>query len=267
MALLAALLGAAAVLLCAAPALPQAPLRVILIDHGNVALGRKLQAEGSYAGFSFVEPSALDGSAPDAARLERAGAAAVIELASEEQVELTVASSREASARVSLVRRAGDAESFPLRVIEQLRAQLVDLGWQLPTDAEPPAAPAAPPVLPATPATSEALDAAPSPSSEPAAPRLWLKGGSSVLLAAGGVGPSAHGLLGAELQWGDVWGVGAVALLPLHQNEIRGLEGEADVSVNVFSVQASVRQPLGARWLGTAALGPGLVVLPLSADA
>ena len=253
----------------------EAPLRVLVLDQGNPALARKIRAEGRYAGFALLDAAALGGEAPDAAGLARTGAAAAIEISAHEQVRLYLTSSEGAYSQVSLEQRAGDAESFPLRVIEQLRARLVDLGWALASESAPKESAAtsqadivrAAPSPPASGRMSVNDAAAGAPSSAPRAWRFWLQGGLSVLDAAGGVGVMAQGVLGAQLEWDAGWGLGALALLPLSDNEVRKSQGEADVRLYLYLLRASYSRPLAGAWRWTAAAGPGLALLPLTADA
>jgi len=260
--------GLALLCCCLGTARAEAPLRVLVFQRRSPALARKILAEGRYAGFQMEALSAPDPASSAGVRAP-SGAAAAIEVVSDDEVILTVNGTSSSGSEAYRLERTNEAESFPLRVVEYLRARLTDLGWALPDEVAlttPPAVVPAP--LPPTrsPPDDRTGQAPPTPSSPGRSWRVWLNGGLGVLRASGGLGTSAQGLLGARLSAG-AWGVAALALLPLASNELQQPEGEADVGVNVYLLQASYERRWGEGWGGALAVGPGLAVLSLDADA
>ncbi|HTV23645.1 MAG TPA: hypothetical protein VMG12_33375 [Polyangiaceae bacterium] len=97
---------------------------VLIVGRGSVALSRKLRAEAAYAGLRPI------GRAP------QAGAPATLRVLSDGRVLLAVEGvDREQRFEQTLEARPGEREAFALRVVEQLRARLVDVGWTLPEPA------------------------------------------------------------------------------------------------------------------------------------
>lgn len=252
----------------------EAPLEVLLLPNGSPTLARKIAAEGRYAGLSLVELTTLD-QKTSAEALARSGASAAVEVVSDQEVLLTVTSQQAAESRVFRLRRTNEAESFPLHVIEHLRAELTDFGWALPEEsrASPVPSPAHSEVVPPAraqaplPAGDRTDGGGARSSARGARWQFWLNGGLSALRAGGGLGTMIHGLLGIRLEPGGGWGAGALVLLPLASNELQQPEGEAEVSVTAYLLQASYAHQLGAGWQGALAMGPGLAVLPLAATA
>lgn len=99
---------------------------VLIIGAGSPELMRKLRAETAYAGFHPTE------------RASDSGAPATLRILSRERVELSVEGvDRKQRFEQTLVSRPNERDSFALRVVEQLRARLADVGWTLPEEAAP----------------------------------------------------------------------------------------------------------------------------------
>jgi hypothetical protein len=252
------------VLAPAGPALGADSYDVLIIGDGNPELLRKLRAEAAYAGFRPIE-------------LERAeGTAATLRVLSGERVELSVAGAGgEGRFEQTLVSRAGERQSFALRVVEQLRARLVDVGWTLPTDASPPPAPS-----PADTGTSGGADVTgvrgdgrpvvtrrdPGPSDDASATtgatgRVWLDAAVVSSWAKGGLGVTLHAGVGLQLDLDGVWHARATSLWPLHEAELEANEGEASVAWTGFTATLARSLPLPRPWLGQVGLGAGLLVI------
>ena len=178
----------------------------------------------------------------------------------------------------------GEGDAFALRVIEHLRARLVDLGWSLPSEpastlghrAASNGAPAEPTPAP-DPASSRRVDAARDPidpidvmgtESDPDehAPRLWLGVGAAASRAAGGLGLVPHAVLGARLEPSSRWGLGLQAFVPLAAGEIEGGEGSARSRWYALIAGAQLSVLRRAPWFASVGLGGGLLMLDVSAE-
>lgn len=283
----AALLGAAwlvaAAALLARPAAAAEALD-IAIAGDNPELSRKLRAEIGYAGFV-----AVDGAAGT-------GPAASIRILSADRVRLSVQRANDAARFEQILeRRPGEAESFALRVVEALRARLVDLGWTLPepsSAAMGPSSSGAEPSetasMPSGGAATEGSDgiaadpavAEPSPGTgfdgEPSdadrAPseasrgdarglRLWLGAGASGAWSFGGLGLTPHAQLAVRADLGPDWSAALGASLPLVSTELDAAEGEAQVSWWAYTASLERSLPLPGAWFGGFGLGAGLFVV------
>lgn len=281
-----------AALLAAAQHARAAPLASLsIIDAGNQALTRKLRAESAYAGFTSVDAVAgagQSGTPPEPV--------AVIRVLSPSRVELRVASLDGRVDTIELVRADGEGDSFALRVIEQLRASLVDLGWQVPPERSPPVPASASPAS----ATSgsaiqddgppgvamEALSGAARPASGAALPTsdaesprfdaaevaaspavLWFDAGLAAYWAAGGLGVAPHVLLGLRGSYDARWGASVTALLPLASDDVVAPEGLARLSWSLFAAAVDHELPLPAPWSASAGVGAGLLVVGVRGDA
>jgi hypothetical protein len=132
--------------------------RVLLLDLDQGDLARRLLAELTFAGLAPI-PMTRDLDADTAPNAE-----ALVRVISERSVQIEIVDSA-GHRTYSSTLRATQAETttFPVRVVEQLRARLLDLGFELP---EAPLQEKAPPqeATPASPLTnpeSPTLDAAP----------------------------------------------------------------------------------------------------------
>lgn len=259
------------------------PVRVAIVDDGSAELSRKLGAEASYAGFGVNEGSGdilLDGSL-----------AARIRVLSRERVELALLGPGGTSERREVLAQApGEADAFALRVMEHLRARLVDLGWSLPsapanaspaasgarqTDAEPSgsAAQRQGDLLPQPASTrgaaaAEGIDAAghepPAPASK--TPLLWLGAGAAASRAAGGLGLVPHAVLGVRAEPSPAWGLSLEAFVPLLAGEIDGGEGSARSRWYAVVVGVDVSLLRSAPWFASVGIGGGLLLLDVSAE-
>lgn len=244
------------------------PARVAIVDGGSAELGLKLRAEASYAGFGV---SASSGEL----RLGDVPAARVRAL-SHERVELELLGPDGARQQRELLTQApGEGDGFALRVVEHLRARLVDLGWSLPSE---PASPAGqlgdpPPPEPASSPRAEAVvegaDAGGVDSSAPrdvGARRLWLGAGAAASWAAGGLGLVPHAVLGARLEPSSRWGLDVQAFVPLAAGEIQGGEGSARAHWYALLVGVELSLLRREPWFAALGLGGGVLLLDVSAD-
>ena len=272
---LVALLGAGS------PAKAAANVEILIIDAGSAELARKVRAEAAYAGFVTRTRSA---GSERTQRARGAQAPASIRVDSLDRVELRVTTDDATVHTQELVRDPGEGDSFALRVVEQLRARLVDLGWQLPdasesteasepTDANEPteAPPASVPPQPAGVLSDDATRAA-TPTvgveaSDAARPvMLWLDAGVAGSWARGGLGATPQARLGLRATFGAGWGASVTSLLPLLDNEVAAAEGEASVSWYLFGAGLEHALPLPGPWLASAGMGAGLLVLGVQGD-
>lgn len=283
----------AALLAAVAHAEPTPLATVSIVDAGSPALARKLRAEAAYAGFDEVR-SGNPGEAPE----PEMAPLAVIRVMSANRVELSVAAFEGPGRSMEFARAEGEGDSFALRVIEQLRASLLDLGWDVP--AQPGAAGAVPaaraddeamlsgaaaPSPPASPRAAEASAPPASVATEP--PRragadalsgdalgsspasrslLALDAGMAASWATGGSGVAPHALLGLRGSQGG-WGASLTALLPLAGSDITAPEGEAHVSWHSFSAGLERELPLSAAWFASGGLGAGLLLIDVRGEA
>ncbi len=267
--------------------------RMVLISDGAPDLGRKIAAEAESGGFEVVERPLGDAQHLEEERgLE---AVALIVVRSAQDVEIRVG---RPDARVVSVLRLPTAEpgTFPLLVVEEVRARLVELRlWlpepssvptphvpgsdprgpdgeaQAPQRSEPPAASSAAPVAAPRPiATAPAPKDGEQPArTEPigATAWLWLGAGPAMVIPAGGLGPTAHGLVGATFEPGARWRLGGLAFLPLHDTTITGPEGEADISSTILAARIAYAPWRSGRWSATAGVGGGPLILAMQAAA
>lgn len=267
-----AVLLALAVVARALPAAAEQAERVALAGASSPELGRKLRAELSYAGFDPADPDSVP------------RAPATLLVLTPERVQLSVQSTRDGAAFTQTLERApGEGDSFALRVVEVLRARLVDVGWTLPEPDRPggdaarePASsgpPAAPAAEPSAPAADAALSAEPGVVSE-AAPRaasgglgLWLGAGALGSWAPGGLGITPHAALSVRAELGAAWGASLLAQLPLLDAEIESDEGEARVAWTALGASVDHRLPLAAPWFSSLGLGAALFVLDAAGEA
>ena len=248
----------------------------IAIAGDNPELSRKLRAEIRYAGFAAVDGAAKPGQA-----------AASIRILSADRVQLSVQRPNDvAGFEQVLERRPAEAESFALRVVEVLRARLVDLGWTLPptssSAAEPPSVGAddvpaetlaTPAPVVAEPPAETAPDADPANDAEPvpSAPatsgaasrglRFWLGGGATGAWSFGGLGLTPHATLALRADLGADWSAALSAGLPLATSELDAAEGEAEVSWWAYTAAVERTLPLPGAWFGGIGLGAGLFVV------
>jgi hypothetical protein len=228
--------GALLAAVARAGATPLATLSII--DAGSAALARKLRAESAYAGFSTVGAVA-GGGAPGQAMEP----VAVVRVVSASRVELRVAALDGHVSRIELVRADGEGDSFALRVIEQARARLVDLGWEVPAERSPAgnagsasAAELSPPgnaesasaAEPSPPGNAESASAAPN-AGERASPVASVAlerpaGAASDRLSDAALGPDAtpRSLLALDAGIAASWAAGGVGVTP---HALLGLRG------------------------------------------
>lgn len=241
--------------------------QVEVVDEGDPELARKLRAEVLYAGFVLAAPSQR-ASLGDGTGARGEAPLASIRVASDSRVELAVAHASPSSmwSAQTVVRRPSERDSFALRVVEQLRARLVDLGWQAPATSLPPAPPASLPAAaaPQAPAVAEAPRAA---SDTSRAATLWLVAGAGGSWATGGLGALPHGSLGVRVELGPTWGAGLTARLPLADRQVAASEGEAQASWQLWSAGMDYALPLSRAWAASAGMALGLLVVDVQAKA
>lgn len=257
------------------PAAAEQAERVAIAGSGSPELGRKLRAELSYAGFGAADST----SAPRAP-------ATVLVLAPD-RVQLTVQSTSDGDPFTQTLDRApGEGDSFALRIVEVLRARLVDVGWTLPEperSPEPQPSPEPAASEPPEPGAATAPEAEPAPlpaaaEAEPssgldpaAAPSgglgLWLGAGALGSWAPGGLGITPHAALSARVEPGRAWGATLLAQLPLRDGAVAAEEGEARIAWTALSAAVDHRLPLAAPWLCSLGLGAALFVLDAAGQA
>jgi hypothetical protein len=258
----------------AEPAAAAEALDIVISDGESPELSRKLRAEVGYAGFVAVD---------DASRASQAPAS--IRILSADRVQLSMQRASDTTRfEQTLERRPAEGESFALRVVEQLRARLVDVGWTLPAkggarEQEPANAPLA------ADATAERsfetrIEDTPSetgaerPRAEtrsvgdgPSGLRLWLGAGAAGAWSFGGLGVTPHAALSLRADLGPDWGAALTANLPLMSTDLAGAEGEASVTWSAFTAAVEHTLPLPSGWLGGIGLGAGLFVLDAEGQA
>ena len=261
---------AAAALCVLAPSAVADVFEVRLVAPDAPELARQLAAELEFAGFVAVAVTS------DAAASERAA----LRVLSSARVELTVQRAADGSRlQRTLVRDAGEGDAFALRVVEQLRAHLVDVGWSLPEPhrQEPAAAPepaleTPPSLASATPAqtpaaTGEADTATPSGGPEPrSAPlRLWLDAGLTASAALGGVvTPQVE--LGAALEL-EPFRASVFTWLPPLDSDVEADAGVGHLRWFALGGAGHWALPLSSLWVADAGLGAALFVLDVRGEA
>jgi len=257
---------AAATLCALAPSALGDVFEVQIVAADAPELARQLAAELAYAGFVAVAVT-NDGAASERAALR---------VVSSARVELTVQRAADGSRlQRTLVRDTGEGDAFALRVVEQLRAHLVDVGWSLP---EPPRQEgAAAPEPEATPVPAPpAQTPEPTPEADAPAPddgartratplRFWLDAGVTASGALGGViTPQVE--LGAALELEPLRASLFAWLPPLD----RDVEADAGVAhLRWFALGGGVQWafPLSSLWVADAGLGAALFVLDARGEA
>lgn len=294
-------LALAALTLLALPARAE-PHDVLIIGDSHPDLARKLRAEAAYAGFRPLERAPGAGRRGGAPGEGAPGSAApaTLRVLSRERVALTVDGlDGERRFEQTLVASPGERDAFALRVVEQLRARLVDVGWTLPeepapasagSDASAPAeaapgdapSPTASAALPATDRTelggadgrgrddgafTDAGAESRAPAGAGRAGRVWLDAGVGSSWASGGLGAVPHAALGAALELGAGWQARATSLWPLRDATLEESEGQASVTWTGFTATLAADVGLPRPWLAQAGLGGGLLVLDARGDA
>jgi hypothetical protein len=235
---------------------------VRVVDRGSPELGRKLDSELRFAGFA-VQRTKSDAEAP------------ALRVADPDRVELVLSRPGEVEVVTqTLIRRAEDGDAFALRVVEHLRARLVDLGWSLPEAGSPSdavedeASLAAPPPLQPPPVS---LSPPPEARSEPwplrPVPTLWLDAGVHGSLAVGGLGVTPHGVLGARLDLSQRLGLSLTGFFPLGFNDFAAEEGEAELAWHVFIAGIDYSPRLPEPWFASVGLVAGLLVIDVEGSA
>jgi hypothetical protein len=195
------------------------------------------------------------------------------------QVDVVGSDAHGTDSRVLQPRR-GEGETFPVRVVEELRARLVALGFELPDD-QAPARSEREPALPA-PATTEPARTTTRTTTKATATgtgtgraeleiaqplTFWASGGMGGIIAAGGLGPAFAGVLGLRGQADGGGSVRLAALLPLSDSGVTAPEGEVEVSVWAFFAEAEYPTRLAQDWVLSLGLGAGLVTLAMRPEA
>lgn len=242
----------------------RAEVVVRVIEGGSAELARKLGSELRYAGFGVQ-------------RSRGAARAPALRVESAEAVELLLTRPDDAEVVAqTLLRREQDGDAFALRVVEHLRARLVDLGWSLPeadaaptveVEAQPLDLPLPAPLPPRTPIIDR-----PAPSDAGAltlrpVPKLWLDAGVHASLAAGGLGLTPHGVLGARLDLTQRLGLSLTGFFPLAFNDVAAAEGEAELAWHVFVAGVDYSPRLPEAWFASAGLRAGLLVIDVEGSA
>jgi hypothetical protein len=256
--------------------------RVIVLDGKNQNLARRIRAELSFTGLTVVESPRGEFEREDVAALTDGGYDATIRILRDGSVQVDVVGSdaHGTDSRVLQPRR-GEGETFPVRVVEELRARLVALGFELPDDQAParserePALPAPATTEPArtttrttTTATATGTDQTGRAELEIAQPlTFWASGGMGGIIAAGGLGPAFAGVLGLRGQADGGGSVRLAALLPLSDSGVTAPEGEVEVSVWAFFAEAEYPTRLAQNWVLSLGLGAGLVTLAMRPEA
>lgn len=256
--------------------------RLLLVSDGGPELARKIAAEATVAGFDVVEwPLASLGSAVTDPSPE---VVAIVIVRSPSEVELRIG---RGGARTTslLVEPTAEPATFPVLVVEEARARLVELRLWVPAPSLAATAPP-PPVLPeppraggqATPPTAAGERAAhpavtrpvgepPSVDASSSHAWLWIGAGPALLLPAGGLGPTVQGLVAATVEPHHRIRIGAVALLPLHDTSVEAAEGAADVGVSLMALRLAYAPWRDGPWGASAGIGGGPLVLAMRAQA
>jgi hypothetical protein len=256
----------------AQPAAAAEAVDIAISEGESPELSRKLRAEIGFAGFVAVDGSGPSNQAP-----------ASIRVLSADRVQLSVQRASDATRfDQTLERRPAEGESFALRVVEELRARLVDVGWTLPEkhsieEPAPARSLAAPaggdrPHEPSIEGTIDSNEAGaeraiaepPSIGGGASEVRLWLGAGATGAWSFGGLGVTPHATLSLRADLGTYWAAALSANVPLVSTHLAGAEGEADVAWSAFTAAVEHALPLPPGWLGGIGLGVGLFVL--SAD-
>lgn len=259
------------------------PPRIVVVDQGSIELTRKLRAEALQVGFE-VSDARQDPSASDLALLARGRAAALVRVLSNEQVEVHIATpNAEEPYLQTLTLRPVERDSFALRIAEELRARLVELGVWAPEPVSEPAGalpnrqgdarPREPQREPTRATLTPVFEPAPrdrrevEPQEGHSRPSIWFDAGLAGTLPTGGLGPTPHGVLGMRLEPLPQWGIFGAALLPLQENQLAELEGQARVNVSLFGGGLDYSTERARRWFFAGGLGAGLLVLSMRGEA
>jgi hypothetical protein len=269
-------LVAVTIMVIALPAQANERARLVLLSDPRSELTRRLHAEAAEVGLALVGPSSGQDDDPPGRLAERYGAGGVIRVASPTTVELWFLP-REGGApqHVMLRAQSGEEASFAFRVVEEVRARMIELrlpegdsnapGSRLPAGKGPTeGANAEPPVTPAQTERADARARGASPS-EPSV--VALSGGIGATSAEGGMGTTVHAALGLRATLASRWSATAQALLPWTRNGFSGLEGSASAGVYLFTGQVNrVVWRSDPSWSATLGAGAGAVMLAMKSE-
>jgi hypothetical protein len=263
------------------PARADANVRIVVFSQGNVELARKVVAEAAQAGLQVVVVAGRAGEYQP--ELDRVHAVALVAIQSEDHVELyTAGGASHTASSEQLARRPSEGDAFPLRVVEQLRARLLELNLLIeakpPTAADSGSGATASPVRPMVtearaverqlpaPAPVEDNRSSATPRSVLGRSSHWLRAGTAGTLPFGGVGPTLHAALGWRLEARNGVGADLSAWLPLMRNSVSASEGAAriDVTLLLAGLHYSL---LAERWVASVGVGGGTLVLDMRAEA
>jgi hypothetical protein len=229
--------------------------RVSIVDLGSVELARKLRAEAAYAGFEVARSSA--------ASVDNAPAV-VFQVESPERVALAFnrPDGNPVPSQV-LTPVPGEGDGFALRVVEAVRARLVDLGWEVPgpiTPTQPSASPRAALVErePKTRSVPALDNPTPAAKDDSESPHFWLGAGATGTFAAGGLGLLPLASLSLRADISSNWGASLTGFVPLAEGEVQQAEGTAEVAWYGVTAGVHLLLPLGTAWFADGGLGAGV---------
>lgn len=261
------LVACCCILLGATTALAADVPRVTLVDEGSAELTRKLHAEATYAGFEVELGKPTSTSEPSA---EFESSAVVLHVTALDRVVLEFEQPDGARAADQvLVMTPSDGESFALRVVESVRARLVDLGWQVPKPRDDGSASAA--VVEPTQAPAPVVERNTDPTvyavSKPTSLQVWLGPGAGAIFAAGGFAPLPLASLSLRTDVDSTWGVHLAGVVPLSASTLERSEGQGRLLWYDASAGVHLLLPLAAPWFASGGLGGGIALLNLRGQA
>lgn len=257
------------------------PSIVVTADH-HAELGRRLSAEARQAGMRVLDaPRVTDSDSENG----RATVVATLRVISATEIEVLIQKEQGEPLLETWHRRPGEGDLFPLRVIEDVRARLVDLElWpeqrselsrstaEVGTGALPAVDPSASdrpaePVVEARPSSGWSPVDAASTHGTTGASGFWVVGGAGVTLPEGGMGTTPNAWLGARFDWASRFGAELSALVPLTETEISEPEGDADIRATAFVGHLDYAPASGRAARLRVGAGGGLLLLSLRGEA
>jgi hypothetical protein len=225
------------------PAPARADVRLVLLSDRDAELSRRLDAEAREIGLALLDAPRPRGESLRATA-ERERATGVLRVVSSTNVELWVLLRDEGAGTFEIVRRGAESdEAFALRVIEEVRARLVELrlpdadtlGESAWTGSGKDGSMTTPPPGPNREVSSREKSGDLPPGRRVA--RVAVRGGVGAIFATGGLGASVDAALGLQLRPRAPLRLTAEAMLPLSGVGAAAAEGSADARVYLFAAE------------------------------
>jgi hypothetical protein len=234
--------------LYALPAQANEKARLVLISESHAELARRLHAEAAQVGLVLVDDSGPWQSDSPRGVPERHGALGVLRIVTPSSIDLWLLPREGPTYHQLIQAQKEEGDPFAVRVIEEVRARLVEL--KLPAPEGPQAGASEPKPGARLPSPEKGPTPEPAPLASPSdaegkaratrAPRPVLfeaSAGVGATQAAGGMGTAVQGALAFHAILEGRWRATAQALLPVSTNTFQAPEGTARAVPYFFTAQ------------------------------